>query len=98
LDYLRGSPAIANSYPAYNLSYLLRKLPPFKHNVKGEQGDMMPVRCYVFVWQETAHQWRAGYKYKLLGQRYDDLFIYADTPEDAAAKLCIKLVEQGIIK
>lgn len=84
--------------PAYDLGYLLQKLSPFKHEVKGKQGDMMPVRCYVFVWQETAHQWRAGFKYNLLGNRFDDLFVYADSPEDAACKLCCELIRQGLLK
>jgi hypothetical protein len=30
LDFLRGIPAYSNTYPAYDLGYLLRKLPAFR--------------------------------------------------------------------
>lgn len=83
--------------PAYELGYLMRKLQPFQYKVKGRHSDVMPVRCLPFVWQESTHEWRAGYKYNLLGQRYDDLFIYASSPEDAACKLAIELLKQGIL-
>lgn len=88
----------SRGYPAYDCDYLLRKLSSFDYKVKGKQGDIMPVRCHTFIWQETEHQWRAGYKYNLGGQRYDDLFIYADTPEEALCKLAIELFKQGALK
>ena len=62
--------------PAYDLGFLLRKLP----NQKG-------LRFYDNMW-EAFHD-----DYSSKG----DIEEYADTPEDAVAKLCLTLFEKGIL-
>lgn len=75
--------------PAYDLGYLLRKLPPYisKDIVEDLQWlDIAPVEVDK---NNDVVTWSAGYKsdYK-----------YAHTPEDATCKLAIQLFKQGILK
>ncbi len=66
--------------PAYELGYLLRKLP--------RKVDDRPT-----LWSTTDDgKWQIEYYLN------KQLTTQADTPEDAAAKLCIKLIKQNIIK
>ena len=64
--------------PAYDLGYLLRKLPPttaiMHANKRGYEAYIVSLEL------------------KLHGQRH-----FADSPEDAAAKLCIELFKQGVL-
>lgn len=78
------------SFTAYDLGYLVRKLPE-------ELGN----KRFIFTNGERPH---AGYAdrdnygdHSLGGNFYRDA-CYADTPEDAAAKLAIVLFKQGILK
>lgn len=79
--------------PAYNLGYLLRKLSRSKFWKSGTTscdieacGQQWQVRVDGMVQPEDAPvQSRSVYSG------------YADTPEDAAASLAIKLFEQGVI-
>lgn len=71
-------------FSAYNLGYLLRKL-------KDREG----LSIYRCNHQDNSRNWEADCEMD------DDpeakWFAYADTPEDAAAKLCIELFKQGIL-
>ena len=77
--------------PAYDLGYLLRKLPPviqdpydkvFKHLQLWINGDATVHVGYV---EPYAHDDKVAYAQ------------HADTPEDAACKLAIELFKQGIL-
>lgn len=61
--------------PAYDLGYLLRKLPGY------------------IVLERMEKSWRATQVYENDGSNE----FYADTPEDAACKLAIELIKQGVI-
>jgi hypothetical protein len=67
--------------PAYDLGYLLRKLP----QVIEEDAGL------VFYPGKYTKRWYIGYEGK-------GRFGEANTPEDAACKLAIELIKQGIIK
>lgn len=70
--------------PAYNLGYLLRKLPESVDSIYG-----------LLLYPTSGGQWFAGY-YEPDGlEQYE---VHADTPEDAACKLLVELIKQGIIK
>lgn len=73
-----------DDYPAYDLGYLLRRLPIKAPNLKGSVN-------YWFT-LTTIHtgEWMAWYD-GTAGQAY------GNSPEDAAAKLAIKLFKQGIL-
>lgn len=67
--------------PAYDLGYLLRNLP---HRIEFKDFELHKV---------YDDDWTAAYTYQ------DEWVIHcdADTPEDAATKLCIKLFKQKIL-
>jgi hypothetical protein len=69
--------------PAYDLGYLLRKLPKFIGN---DRVTIQPV---------VDDRWDASYD-EIDGSSTHDCF--ADTPEDAAAKLAIQLFNQHILR
>lgn len=74
--------------PAYDLGYLLRKLPEWIDD-EGTTEE----KSYPFIIEHK----RAGYlDYESGG--YSDLNCSADTPEDAACQLAIELFKQGILK
>lgn len=78
-------PTVKNSQdrlPAYDLGFVLRKLP------KHLSGPSPLTLTYII-----GNYWQASYGYYESVQREN-----ADTPEDAAAKLCIQLIKQGILK
>ena len=70
--------------PAYDLGYLLRKLPP-RIVLSQRTGKTWDADCY------------CG---QVNGVRVKDTSVYAhaNTPENATAKLCIELIKQGILK
>lgn len=68
-------------YPAYDLGYLLRKLP---HSIPDYFGIDGHIDLY---WYEG--KWWCDYGTKTHGK--------ADTPDDATAMLAIELFEQGIL-
>lgn len=75
--------------PAYDLGYLLRKLPL---KVKDEyQGDVFGVRLR----QTGGTGWIVYYGEP--GKSTEMHFNSADTPEDAAAKLAIELLKSGVL-
>lgn len=69
-------------YPAYDLGYLLRKLP------KEYGGDSLGLVVIDPEFGSRDGMWECG---------YEQFFCNADTPEDAAAKLCIELIKQKVI-
>lgn len=70
--------------PAYDLGYLLRKLPESVDSIYG-----------LLLYPTSGGQWFAGY-YEPDGlEQYE---VHADTPEDAACKLAIELFKQGVLK
>lgn len=77
-------------YPAYDLSYLLRKLPRF---ITSEQEHGV-----LTLWSGEKG-WYCGYEEdgEVLETELMRFEALADTPEDAAALLAIKLFEQGIL-
>lgn len=77
-----------DNIPAYDLGYLLRKLPnslPFKFYGGNSTNP------YTFQLRKNKAYWLACYPSTELQEA-------ADTPEDAAAKLAIDLFKQGILK
>lgn len=78
-------------YPAYDLGFLLRKLPP-KVNTGDNpdyRGDLLVLKPFWPAGREP-DKWEASY---CVGY-----FFIADTPEDAVAKLATELFKQGILK
>lgn len=71
--------------PAYTLGYLLRKLPQYS-------GGMAFSLTHCRV-DDTKDFWTAAYP---LSNTYQTGV--AETPEDAAAKLCIELFKSGILE
>lgn len=86
-DYVLG---YRTDTPAYDLGYLLRKLP--------QSDDILNGRIYTLgvVWSLTG--WMAGL-WDADGNPAPHLPISeADTPEDAACSLAIDLFQQGVLK
>ena len=90
-----------NNIPAYDLGFLLRKLP---HNITPKDkrystGSHLELHNQSMDKSESlgggiSHCWCAMYR-----STYGHLAIeHADTPEDAVCKLAIELFKQGIIK
>lgn len=73
------------NYPAYDLGYLLRKLPPLGYK------DDDPIADSWLTLELAGGKWFCGHK----GWRDT---IEADTPEDAACILAIRLFEQDVLK
>jgi hypothetical protein len=83
----------SDTYPAYDLGYLLQKLP--KNISRNGNLYWLTLDC------NLREEWMVWYN----GRSSDDLMpdvdyslVCADTPEDAAAKLAIELFKQGILK
>lgn len=84
--------------PAYDLGFLLRKLPPNFHT-----GDVRG--AFEFFLKTTGREWFAGYNKPEMGKwLYDNNHgvwerpCTADIPENALCKLCIELFNQGVLK
>lgn len=73
------------SFPAYDLGYLLRKLP------KEIQPELEYYRIHITPSNGSTNGWEAGYG-RVNGIRRQSL-----TPEDAACKLAIELFKQGVL-
>jgi hypothetical protein len=78
---LVDSPLAGGEYPAYTLGYLLRKLPE------------LDGRGYIQL-TKMSQEYQAVYA---INTRDDMGRAYAESPEDAAAKLAIELFKQGIL-
>lgn len=86
----RGEYAI----PAYNLGYLLRKLPSHTYSTQYEQK--------AYLWMRKDSDVYCAW-YKVTDPNYGEDITsehgaVCDTPEDAACKLAIELFKQGILK
>lgn len=82
-------------FPAYDLGFMLRKL-PVNRAFEWTDEDTKETREYrgnVFVGYTAQSTAVAGYH----GSDASFHLKYADTPEDALAKLCIELLKQGIL-
>lgn len=78
-----------DDYPAYDLGYLLRKLPPIitlKSRAGGRWSAQLIRGQLVYNPQEQKDEIKKW-----------EVERTADTPEDAAVLLCIKLIEQGVL-
>lgn len=82
LRLMKGVPAYSSTYPAYDLGYLLRKLP------QGCCGLFQSKHTWVASYTDLLgkHPLRKPIQSK-----------QADTPEDAACKLAIELFKQGVL-
>src|SRR5260221_9447676 len=80
-----AAPLHANAYPAYDLGYLLRRLPPLGYKDDGRMADSW------LTLELAGGKWFCGHKGWGDGAE-------ANTPEDAACKLAIALFQQGILK
>lgn len=80
-DYAAG---YRTTVPAYDLGYLLRKLPSIAIEAKFAQVLKLGEKRYM--------AWVANDE-----DGYDETEAIADTPEDAACKLCISLLKSGIL-
>lgn len=79
--------------PAYDLGYLLRKLPFFHEYWNGgNEAGYLTVKHW-------AVQYEAGYWEENGDRDHYNKFTsgYADTPEDAAAKLAVELFKKGVL-
>src|SRR5581483_6240697 len=80
--------------PAYNLGYLIRKLPNFNIQIKKH------TRVSRISADKNHTEYIAEYRHFDAGEHIMNPRLYAeyaDTPEDAAAKLCCQLFQQGIL-
>lgn len=84
-DYYIGVDYLA---PAYDLGYLLRKLP---NNMESGNGKTH----WLTLSPLDREAWSASYEYE---NNDANQLEWANTPEDAAAKLAIQLFKQGILK
>lgn len=90
-DYLYAKMKVENSDPAYDLGYLLRKLPKRFAN---KDGHYLAGYSYLSLRRipttlTVEQSWKA-----MFGKKYEAT---ADTPEDAACKLAIELIKQKVI-
>lgn len=74
---------------SYTAGYLLRKLPP---SLDVRQGNWFE------LYNDSGDHWDAGYEYATSEPETSGYYQHADTPEDALALLCIRLIEEGILK
>jgi hypothetical protein len=75
--------------PKYDLGYLLRNLPEVVAT-----DELSYFTADLYLKPHIAETWNAGYR---VGASFPKYSTVADTPEDAAAKLCIELFKQGIL-
>lgn len=86
-DYGVGAITDTDSFiPAYDLGYLLRKLPPVV-TLKSRAGNRWSAQCYRGRMTEDGS-----------GVEKVDVDFTTDTPENAACKLLIELIKQKVIK
>lgn len=90
---------LVSVHPAYDLGFLLRKLPRVLGTIGANEGWLQ-----ITPRDERDHSgWLAHYGY-VAGEGHHG-FLYADwaqtlaaTPEDAAAQLCIALFKEGVLQ
>lgn len=93
-DVVIDTAAAGSTTPAYDLGYLLRRLPK---NVTEFWGKFYPASpCLMY----SGTQWVIFYQSTMTGEHNtDELFgQFADHPEDAACLLAIELFKQRVLK
>lgn len=83
-------------YPAYDLGYMLRKLPPYEP----KSGDRIKTELEYHggIGGGASRKWVARwYAVDDQGKHYIPFNVMADTPEDAAAALAIELFKKGVL-
>lgn len=80
--------------PAYDLGYLLRKLPH-----KTEWGGLFVMSCNDGQWEASYFNFYENWhNHEQYSRRFQEApSAVADTPENAACKLAIELFKQGIL-
>lgn len=94
----KGRPVVSNAFddratgtmPAYDLEWLLRKLPA---HIEKPQGLLWPIQVNFLGTAEAIKTWQFTYPFLNEGKFCGT----ADSPEDAACALLIKLIEEGIV-
>lgn len=81
----------AETIPAYDLGYLLRKLQPLSKIQNLSES-------YIVLDHADYLGWRARLESKYDSHRDKWIEQHADTPEDAACKLAIELFKSGVLK
>lgn len=89
-DGKHSTDGLKNRVPAYDLGYLLRKLPPY-YSTYGKDGDDCILRVQATF---SRKGWYAYYNGP--GQKMTFLQI-SGSPEDAAIKLAIELFKSGVL-
>lgn len=89
--YLQAGEGWGAKYPAYDLGYLLRKLPG---HITLQSTTWDDVHTELPKGQELTYQAAACYQSNIKGLLFQQV---ADTLEDAACKLAIELFKQGIL-
>ena len=86
----KDDPHIVTVIPAYDLGYLLRKLPM---QIPSESGDEDDNYCFQLT-EGLEAKWQIDYR-----DRYDGQFtaVVDDIPENAACQLAIELFKQGVL-
>lgn len=79
-------PVRVGSTPAYDLGYLLRKLP---EGTQLRRNKAEP---------RKRSNWRGEWVVGIYGHNYRGVYGAADTPEDAAVKLAVELFKQNILR
>lgn len=87
-DVAKASYLAAEDFPAYDLGFLLRKLPPFigNHVLTIEKDPIHYYAGYIEIGRNGKGALLSPYRQE------------ADTPEDAVAKLAIELFKSGVLK
>lgn len=89
----RFSKLVTDVIPAYDLGYLLRKLPPFVDS-QAYPGQ----RAYLDIGlRDDGPPWYAWYACWGIPGVMSDFGLHADTPEDAACQLAIQLFKRGVL-
>lgn len=91
--------------PAYDLGYLLRKLPPqlIRKNGGVTKRWQLEVEAWTDIETDEPDGWVASYQSNrndtgVYTTKGNEAITFADTPEDCAAKLAIELFKQGILR
>ena len=85
----------ASAWPAYDLGYLLRKLPFTQVKLRNASNGNHDY-YWAIQWRETSRKLKFSIDESRL-TRHREYSYVADTPEDAAAKLAIELFKEGVL-
>lgn len=89
-SFIPGTEEARLYYPAYDLSFLLRKLPKQIKFVGGSPAAVW--------WNQKLGKWQTGYTRHIQGSdNQKSHYFEAETPEDAVAKLAISLIKAKVL-